>query len=297
MVKVLSGQTVRYMSKNNQFIDRIDEGEIICFETNDCFFNLIQSEDDTASTIPNEKFNPATGPLYINGAQKGDILKIEIMKIDLAEKGVIASFPENEALGKLLPDEKFKIVEVKNNEVRFNDEISFEIEPMIGVIGVAPEQDDIITSSPGTHGGNMDCRKIGEGAILYLPVYVDGALLAMGDLHARMGDGEISGCGIEIAGKVTIKVDIIRNKDCRLPLLKTNDEIIAIASAKSVDAACIMATENMFHLLVHHAGMEKYEAGLLLSAIGNLSVCQIVNPLKTVRMGLPLSIFKQCELF
>jgi amidase len=161
---------------------------------------------------------------------------------------------------------------------------------MIGVIGTAPAIEEIPTGTPGQHGGNMDCKRIVEGATLYLPVHVPGALLSMGDLHAVMGDGEVIICGLEIAGEVTIRVSVIKDKILPLPLLREGEHLMTIASAETLDLAAKQATIQMHRFLTNELGLEFNEAGMLLSLVGDLRICQVVDPLMTARMELPLSI-------
>ena len=144
----------------------------------------------------------------VEGAQTGDILKVEIIRIETADKGVMIDGPGEGVLKDIIKKPSTRIFEIGDGYVRFNDRLSFPVKPMIGVIGTAPAGKGIPTGTPGPHGGNMDCKKITEGATVYLPVNTEGALLAMGDLHAVMGDGEVGVCGVETAGRVTVKVTV-----------------------------------------------------------------------------------------
>ena len=236
--------------------------------------------------------NPATGPLYVEGASFGDVLKVEILRIDLDDHGVMIHSEGEPVTGALVKGEVTKILPIENGCARFNDKLSFPVKPMIGVIGTAPADEGIATGTPGEHGGNMDCKRIGEGATLYLPVNVDGALLAMGDMHAVMGDGEVGVCGVEIAGRIAVRVSVL--KDCALPtpFLLAGDQAMTICSAKTADEACDAATLAMHRFLTGEVGMDGHEAGMLLSVAGNLRVCQVVDPKKTFRMEVPLSIMQ-----
>ena len=161
---------------------------------------------------------------------------------------------------------------------------------MIGVIGTAPKTESISCGTPGMHGGNMDSKIIGIGSTIYLPVEVPGALLAMGDLHAVMGNGEGSVCGAEVPGEVTVTVEVIKGRPFCLPVVFTRDAVYTIASDVSLDSAAVTATKNMVNILVSK-GMPEDEAISLLSLSGNVQISQIVDPLKTVRFELPLWIY------
>ncbi|MCY6371318.1 acetamidase/formamidase family protein [Clostridium ganghwense] len=278
------------MSKNHKPVEKINSGETIIFETYDCYNNQIKSENQSFNSIKNELTNPATGPLYIEEAETGDILKIEIIDIKINDKGVMATVPNNGVLGGFFEEPKLKIIPIKNNKAIFNEKIEIPINPMIGVIGVAPKSGEIRTNVPDMHGGNLDCKRIVKGSTVYLPVCTKGGLLSMGDLHAVMGDGEIVICGLEIDGEVTVKVDVIKNKDLPLPMVVEGRHIMTLASKKTLDEASKQATINMYKLLTSELNMDNAEAGMLLSLVGDLKICQIVDPLMTARMEFPKSI-------
>ncbi|MEI2400900.1 acetamidase/formamidase family protein, partial [Paenibacillus phytohabitans] len=269
------------MSPKNSPVKRVESGSTVVFETLDCFSNLIQREDQPFSSVGWDKINPATGPLYVEGSERGDILKVEIIDIEIEKKGVMTTAPNLGVLGDIVTGETTKIIPIQDGKAIFNDEIHIPIKPMIGVIGTSPETEEIPTGTPGAHGGNMDCKKIIKGSTLYLPVNVPGALLSMGDLHAVMADGEIVICGLEIPGKVTVKVSVIKDNSLPLPMLQSDDKIITIASAKDLDEAAKLATIQMHTFIVEKLGLEVDEAGMLLSLVGDLKICQVVDPLMT----------------
>ena len=290
MLEIQNTQVVYAMSPENAPVLRVPTGSRVLFHTLDCYSERLQSECDKSSLVPWEVINPATGPLYIEEAKAGDVLRVEIESIDIADHGVMGVGPGMGVLGGVITEEKTRIIPIRDGKAVFNDKIALPVKPMIGVIGTAPARESIPTGTPGEHGSNMDCNRIVAGSVLYLPVNVDGALLAMGDLHAVMGDGEIVICGVEISGKVTVKVDVIKNWKAPLPMLETEDAIICICSRKTLDEAAVDVTHNMAAFLQEKLGMEAYEAGMLLSAACNLRINQMVDPLMTVRMELPKNI-------
>ena len=161
---------------------------------------------------------------------------------------------------------------------------------MIGVIGVAPAGEKIPTGTPGHHGGNMDNNKITAGTVLYLPVFQPGALLAMGDLHARMGDGEICDTGVEIAGTVTVQVEVIKGFTLSNPVLETKDTLYAVASEKTLAEAVKTAACDMAEIVMRKTGLALDQTNMLMSAVGNTEICQLVDPLITSRFGMPRTI-------
>lgn len=294
-MRIESDRCIFNMSGENEPIATVKPGDILVVETCDCFSDQVTSEDQEFGELDWAIINPATGPIYIEDAMPGDILKVEILDIKIGDRGTFLTGPGLGTLGHILEREKIKIVNIEDDKVIFNDKIQVPINPMIGVIGTAPEGGAISTGTPDRHGGNMDCKRITKGSTLYLPVNVEGALLAIGDLHAVMGDGEVAVCGVEIAGEVEVRVSVEKELDIPLPMLVDEKRLMAIASAKTLDEASVMATENMHKFLTDIVGMDPNEAVMLLTTIGDLRICQIVDPLMTVRMELPLWVLEEYD--
>lgn len=293
MLRINRDTVVYAMSPDNPPAARAKDGDTILFETQDCFSGQIQRETDQLGTLDWSRINPATGPVYIEGAQPGDTLKVEILRIDLAPQAATVESPDSGVTGLAATEEHTKILPVGDGKVVFNEAITLPEQAMIGVIGTAPGEGAISTGTPDLHGGNMDCKRIGAGSTLYLPVNVEGALLAMGDLHAVMGDGEVCVCGAEIAGEVTVRVTVVKGAGLPLPFLVTKDAAMAIYSAEGLDAAAEGTTLRMRSFLIDAVGMQPHEAGMLLSLAGDLRICQCVDPNKTCRMEVPLSILEK----
>lgn len=161
---------------------------------------------------------------------------------------------------------------------------------MIGVIGVAPKEGAVPCGEPGSHGGNMDNTKIAEGAVLYLPVFHEGALLAMGDVHACMGDGEIMVTGLEIPAEIQVKVEVLKGVYIENPMLEDSESCYTIASDQDIEKAVFTAVDAMAWVVEKKLGLSYEEAGILLSAMGNLQFCQVVDPKRTVRMEMKKAV-------
>lgn len=292
MLTISKNNTVFAMSPENAPAAQVESGETVCFETLDCFGEQITNESQHLGGIDWSQINPATGPLFVKGAMPGDTLKVEILSIDLAPQAAMVEAPEEGITGLEAKEEVTKILPIRDGKAVFSDKLSLPICPMIGVIGTAPADESILTGTPSFHGGNMDCKRIGANTTLYLPVNVEGALLAMGDLHAVMGDGEVCVCGAEISGAVTVRVTVLKDAGLPLPFLKTETDSMAIYSDSSIDAAASGATLRMRKFLIEQVGMCDYEAGMLLSLMGDLRICQAVDPNKTCRMELPNNLLE-----
>ena len=268
----------------------VPAGTRLRLETADCFDDQVQAQDDVLDAIDWDRVNPATGPVFVEGVHAGDVLSVLIESIDVGPRGVMAVAPGFGVLGDEFPEQVHRIVAIADGTARIADGIAVPLRPMIGVIGVAPAGPPVSTASPGPHGGNMDTRLIGAGAMLYLPVAHEGALFAAGDLHAAMGDGEICGTGVEVSGAITLRLDVRSDLRIEEPVLETADHVVTIASAETLDAAADAATRHMVALLTERLGVSLEVATMLMSAGGDLQVSQIVDPLRTARFALPKAI-------
>ena len=264
----------------------IPSGATIEIATYDCFENQLQSEKDEISGIDWNRVNPATGPIYVNDAMPGDVLKVTIEKLEIGEQGVMVVGPDLGVMGHRLKEMESKIIPINDGHAQFGD-LRIPLNPMIGVIGVAPEGEGVSCGTPGAHGGNMDNKMITEGAVLYLPVFAEGALFGLGDFHAAMGDGEVSVSGIEVPGRATVKLEVLKEESMTQPMLENSEVVTQIASAETLDHAAKLATELMIDRIVEKTGMTVGEVTMLMSAIGQVEVCQLVDPLMTARFVVP----------
>lgn len=268
----------------------INSGEKIAISTKDCFSNQV-TEENTLAHLDWSNINPATGPIYVKGAQKGDILKVTIHSIKLADTGVCAVGP---GFG-LVPFENMtqKIVPIHNGTAIFSEKIHLPLNPMIGVIGVAPEGQGIPTGTPCQHGGNMDTKLITEGSTLYLPIFVEGALFALGDLHAAMGDGEIGGTGLEVAGEVVVTLDVIKGQSIEHPIVETADKFAFIVSRETIDEALKMATNIAVNKLHKVLNIPLEDAAMLASLACDAEISQLVDPQLTARFMVPKTLMQK----
>ncbi len=292
MEKLTNHQVIFEMNKENQPVLSVDSGATIIFETLDCFSGEVCSEEDTVSGIDFSKVNPATGPLFVKGAEVGDTLKVTINQIKIAKQGAALAAPGLGLLADGIEQEETAIVEINNEVAKYKD-YKIPLNKMIGVIGTAPAGESVNTGTPHDHGGNMDTTLIGEGATIYLPVNVEGALLAMGDLHATMGEGEIMGTGLEVAGEVEVEVNVLKNSTLPLPFIETKDLYVTVGSRETMEEASRLALNNMVKFLEITTDLTFNQAGMFLSMAGDLKVSQAVNPNKTMRVEVKKDVINQ----
>ena len=288
-MKVIPADKVIYkFTADMEPIASVLPGDIFKVETNDCFFQQVLSEEQDLKDLDYGRLNPATGPIYVEGAEPGDLLKVKIISIDVKDKGIAAVIHNGGLLGDQVTKSIIRIINIEDNHALFQG-VKIPISPMIGVIGVAPAKEDgeWTTDTPWKHGGNMDTKDIKAGSTLYFPVNQEGALLALGDCHALMADGEVCFTGLEIPAEVTLEVDLIKNKSVKWPLLETDEYTMVVASGDNLDHAVYEATSNAVEYIKNSLGIEWEEAYILASLSVDLKISQLVDPKITVRAAIP----------
>jgi amidase len=215
----------------------------------------------------------------VKGAEPGDSLIAEIVDIRPGPKGFATLIP---GIGQLIDQVRSPLTQVfrvEGNTIHMNERVSFPARPMMGVIGVATGGDEIGNGWAGRHGGNLDNHLHGPGARVYLPVRQPGGMFAVGDMHASMGDGEVCFTGVEIAGEVTIRFELLKGKQGTWPVTELGDRWLAHGTAgpdfmEALDNAC----EEAARLLVDQWSFSIEEAFVFLSVACDANICQACRP-------------------
>ncbi|HEV2783091.1 MAG TPA: acetamidase/formamidase family protein [Actinophytocola sp.] len=266
-----------------------------------------QSTMDHAAILA--RGHPLTGPVAVAGAEPGDTLAVEILRVDVADWGFTACSSDPDRLGLLndyLDEDAGSYVHIWDLrggvETQLRPGIRIPIDPFCGIMGVAPDEPgQHSTVPPRRNGGNLDLRHLTAGATLYLPVLVPGALLSLGDAHAAQGDGEVCGTGIETAAEVTVRLNLISGgAPIPAPRLVTPDRPLSIPGPYHVAVGCepdlreaarTAVRGTIDHLTAEH-GLSRPEAYVLCSVCVDLKISQLVDmPNYTVGAYLPLGIF------
>ena len=280
----------------NKPVATIKPGETVKVETWDAISGVIKPNRTLEDVIQKGTTlykNPVTGPLYVEGAEPGDTLVVHVIDISIPNQGITLVIPGSGGLEGWLQKSQplTKFSKLKNEKVVFalqgGREIEIPVKPFIGTIGVSPASEAVATVTPGKYGGNMDTPDICPGNKLFLPVMTKGALLGLGDVHAVQGDGEICGTAVEIPATVTIKIDLIKNKQIDWPRIESPDEVMTVCSAKPLEDAVRLAFMELIKWLEEDYGFEPYDAYMFLSLVAKIRVSQIVDPLFTVVAKLP----------
>lgn len=231
--------------------------------------------------------NPASGCIYVDGAEPGQMLTVHIGDIDLDPVGFTRYWGNTGAMpGWLGPSgigEQQKVVQIRDRKVIWSDALTIPVGPMLGVVGVAMEHTRWLNSWAGPWGGNMDIQEVTTGASVHLPIYVPGALLHVGDMHAVQGDGEICGSGgIEAGGRVKLWCDVAAKPEhMTWPRITNETHIITTAQGRPAEDAFRLALVEMILWLEEEYGMSRGEAYLLLGQVMEARCTQFVNPTYT----------------
>ena len=287
-MKVIPKDKVIYSFKqDNPMQYTVSDGEIFWVETDDCYSGQISSSDILRTDIDISIMDCSVGPIAVENAEPGDVLCVEVLAIQLADHGVMVTTPGLGVLGNRITKGDTKIIPIKDGFALFSDTIHLPLTPMIGVMGVAPKNGSIGCAVPGDHGSNLDTKLITVGTKVFLPVSVAGAGLAVGDLHACMGDGELSGTGIETAGRICLKTSVRKGFSLQRPMLETREAIYTLASDPNMKSAIYKAVDDMAHYLMEKKSLNFPDAYRLLSATCDIQISQVVNDSLTVRVRAP----------
>ncbi|MDP9311055.1 MAG: acetamidase/formamidase family protein [Chloroflexota bacterium] len=247
--------------------------------------------------------DPVQGPIYVQDAQPGDTLQIEMLDLETADWGWTAIIPGFGLLADEFAEPALKIWKLQAGFAEFVPGIRLPLEPFCGEIGVAPaETGAFSTIPPGPNGGNIDTKHLTKGATIYLPVLAPGALFSIGDGHAAQGDGEVCGTAIETPMRITLRLTV--RKDLHVPELqyctagpltpRTNIAPYYATTGHGPDLmeAARHAVRNMIDYLEHTYGLSRADAYMLCSVAADLKINEIVDaPNWIVGAYMPTSIF------
>jgi amidase len=277
MLRISRDQLTYEFSAQTTPVATVSPGDQFVVETHDTSTGRIHRIEDVPEFVrirDPRKVNPAAGPVFIEGAVPGDDLIVEILDIRLQPSGFVRVLAGAGVLQEGIEPEGVLMARIDGEHVVLGERIRMPLRPMVGVIGTAPADGVIYTSAPGPQGSNIDVNAVTVGARVHLPVHVPGALLAIGDVHASMGDGEVSGTGVEIAGEVTVRVDLVPGAAPARPWIETAADWITTGSGPTLEDAVEMAVEELAQLLMTRFGLSRTEAFLLVSARGDVRIGQ-----------------------
>jgi amidase len=245
--------------------------------------------------------NPVNAPIFIEGAEAGDALCVEILRMtptrgtgwtfsglaaNVVEPQAVAVLPQRERVTWLIDRQKLEArLETPPPELEY---LVLPLDPMIGCFGVAPALGQALSNATSAeNGGNMDYRRFGPGTTVWFPVAVPGALFSLGDGHAVQGDGEIVGTGIETTFEVECRLTISKHHHLVWPRGETADEIFSIGNARPLDQALQHATTDMMNWLMKDYGLTSVSASHLMGQVVRYDVGNVFDPAYTMVCRMP----------
>lgn len=292
-------------------VAHLRSGDLITVHTEDCFGGLVRGPADLPSQVCQMPYlNPVSGPFFVEDAEPGDTLAVHLVAIEPARDwGVSATFPYFGALtstshtATLQPPLEERVwvygIDRQAGVVRYratasDHMVELPLDPMIGTIGVAPAGMESRSTIVGDYyGGNLDTPELRAGTTLYLGVNVHGAMLALGDGHARQGHGEACGVGVEIATVTTLAIEVIKGAATARPRLETDKTIMSVGCARPLEDAYRMAHQDLTAWTVHLCGLQVLDAYQLISQAGRAPIGNVCDPNYTVLAAIDKALLPQ----
>ncbi len=274
-------------SRHNKPTLFVQPGETFVVETELCTGDWLRSLQDRYDPAKAKGPNPSSGCIYVEGAQPGTMLAVSILGIEPDGLGYTGFAPGMNPFPDWIRQKEWgvvsKTVRIRDGLVEWDERLQLPVRPMVGMLGTAPAQEEFLNSRNGPHGGNLDAQEVTVGATVYLPVFVEGALLHVGDVHAIQGDGEICcGGGVECRAVVTLRVDVLpRPTRMTWPRFVDATHIGCFACARPAEDAFRLAVQELIYWLADDCGWDEREAFLLLGQVLEARATQFVDPLYT----------------
>jgi acetamidase/formamidase len=289
-------------------VRKVKPGDVLELWTEDCYAGKVRSERDLVSQVCEFPFlNPQTGPFYVDGAKPGDTLALHFVSIEPARDigaattvpffGALTSDVYTATLQEALP-ELVWLYELDNTRrtVTYHAKsadltIELPMDPMHGTVGVAPAALEARSALvPDMHGGNLDTPEMRAGVTAYFGVNVEGALFSLGDGHARQGEGEACGTGVEVAMNTVLIVELIPGVPTPWTRLESDTHLMSVGAAKPLENAYRVAQVDMTGWLGELCGLDRMDAYQIVAQAALAPVAQVCNPVYTVTSKIPKSV-------
>jgi amidase len=283
----------------------VPPGTVVELSTEDCFAGNVRGVDDLPSQVCTFPFlNPVTGPIAVEGAEVGDTLAVHFVEIvPSRDHGVSSTFPhfgalttthQTATLHPALEERVWKYdIDAGKGVCRFqarSSQFSVELplDPMHGTVGVAPAANEVIMSiTPAAHGGNMDTPEMRAGVTAYFPVNVPGAMLSIGDGHARQGEGEVCGTAVEAAMSTVVVVDLVKGDAPGSPRIESDDFLMTTGNTRPLEDAFRMSQLDLVAWTGLLLGLDELDAYQLVSQAGLAPAGNVVDTNYTMVAKLP----------
>ncbi|HUG90552.1 MAG TPA: acetamidase/formamidase family protein [Planctomycetaceae bacterium] len=275
MQRVCAHPLVYEFSRHLEPRVRVAPGETFEVEAEDALSGQIRGPGDCRDKTAVPFSNPVAGPIFVEGAEPGDALAVTIHEVQPRD-GQCATYtgpPKQlaEWLGADVPHGAH-VCPIRDGLINWSDELTIPYAPMLGCIGTAPDWGVPTTLPAGPHGGNLDLVEVRPGSTVFLPVFVPGGFLYLGDAHAAMGHGELSATGLEMASISTVTVNLIRQSRLAAPRVETAEEVMAVATGCPMERALAEAFARLILWMESDYGWNRWRAYDLLTHVARVSV-------------------------
>ena len=267
----------------------IDSGEELMVETWDAFEGLRDPVQLDARALK----GPATGPIYVNGAEPGDALNVEFLKITPKEGPAHMVMPGRGFLEEEFTEGYPTVMTIEEGQLVLPSGIRLNMMPSMGLVATTPTYVQNTASDSGPYGGDIDMKELVEGSTIFMPVFVDGGLLALGDCHAVVGDGAVAGTGAECSSDTHIRVTIEKGMNIASPRALTPEHFVVLSYGEDLAPAMKQAVRDMVEFLVQEKGLAPYDAYTLCSLAGDVRVSRTFRPISPVKMMLSRQALEQ----
>jgi acetamidase/formamidase len=289
-------------------VRKVKPGDVIALWTEDCYAGKVRAETDLVSQVCEFPFlNPQTGPFFVDGAKPGDTLALHFVSIEPARDvgaattvpffGALTSDHHTATLQDALPEVVWLYeLDRQRRTVTYHAKsadltIDLPMDPMHGTVGVAPAGFEARSALvPDAHGGNLDTPEMRAGVTAYFGVNVEGALFSLGDGHARQGEGEACGTGVEVAMNTVLIVDLIPGVMTPWPRIESDTHLMTVGAARPLENAYRVAQVDMIGWLTELCGVDRLDAYQIVAQAALAPVAQVCNPIYTVTSKIPKSL-------
>ncbi|HEX3722100.1 MAG TPA: acetamidase/formamidase family protein [Nitrolancea sp.] len=270
MHQIRAGRTTFAFRPDAEPVLRIEPGETVQFETSpEPVERLFAAGEKWMDALDIAAINAVTGPVYVEGAEPGDAIAVEILEIQPGDWGWNAFIPGFGLLDGHLPGPMLRRVPIRDGRVMISERLTLPVEPMIGCLGLAPASGETSTLMPPfPWGGNYDMVEVKPGNTILFPVQVPGGLFSLGDLHAGMGRAEATFVSIECPGTATVRLGLRKGLSLPTPRIEAPDRVFTIGLCDGVDFHCarVQAVALMFDYLTTERGLSAEDAHVIISA-------------------------------
>ena len=267
----------------------IDSGEDLLVETWDAFEGIRDPHELEVKSLK----GPATGPIYVNGAEPGDPMKVDFISISPKEGAAHMVMPGRGFLYEDFDEGYPTVMQISDGNVVLPSGVKLPMCPSMGVVATTPTYPQCTATDSGPYGGDIDMKELVEGSSIYLPVFVPGGLLALGDCHAVVGDGAVAGTGAECSSDTHIRVTVEKGMNINSPRAITPDYFVVLSHGEELGPAMKQAVRDMVDFLVSEKGLKPYDAYTLCSLAGDIMVSRTFRPISPVKMMLSREALNQ----